>query len=180
MMPKALTTYLCLLIPGAYTQEFNSIVERTLGTLLALVRTNMLGSNLPERAYGECFIAVCYVLDRLPHKVGGKLSRLEKWKGRLLPDQRKRLRAWGSGCYFHLDHGARGHIGGSGRAPKNPAAAKGELGCLVGYEEHGLGYRVWVPGTFKIIVTPHVHFPSTPFFPCLATPSRELGDISLF
>ena len=64
--------------------------------------------------------------------------------------------------------------------PKHPEAAKGEMGILVGYEPHGLGYGVHILGTAKVIVTPHVRFPNVPFFPCQASLIREVGAESLF
>jgi hypothetical protein len=93
----------------AYSQEFNSVVERALGTLLGSTRTCLIHSQAPERAYGECFVALCFALNRILHRSGGRLSRLEKFKGKLLPDQRKHLQPWGCAAYVHLDHGVRGH-----------------------------------------------------------------------
>ena len=163
----------------AYSQEFNAVIERTFGTLLPMVRTALIASCAPERAYGECFVAACYTLDRLLHKTGGRLSRLEKWKQRLIPDQRKYLRPWGCAAYVHLDHGVRGHIGGVGRAPKAPAAAKAALGFLVGYESHSLGWRICLLPSMRIIETPHVRF-QTDRYPCRAELTRELDALPLF
>jgi hypothetical protein len=158
----------------AYSQEFNSIVERALGTLLGSTRTCLIHSQAPERAYGECFVALCFALNRILHRSGGRLSRLEKFKGKLLPDQRKHLQPWGCAAYVHLDHGVRGHVGGVGRAPKNPTAAKARLGFLCGYEAHGLGWRICMLPDMRIIETPHVRFEPT-HFPCRTELVRELG-----
>ena len=50
-----------------YSQEFNAVVERTFGTLLPMVRTTLIASCAPERAYGECFVASCYIICVGPH-----------------------------------------------------------------------------------------------------------------
>ena len=158
----------------AYSQEFNSVVERALGTMLSSTRTCLLHSQAPERAYGECFVALCFALNRILHRSGGRLSRLEKLKGKLLPDQRKHLQPWGCAAYVHLDHGVRGHVGGVGRAPKNPTAAKARLGFLCCYEAHGLGWRICMLPDMRIIETPHVRFEPT-HFPCRTELVRDLG-----
>ena len=94
----------------SYTQELNGLAERTIGTVLAMTRTNLDYSNGPERSYGECIMAMCEVLDVLQHKAGGKLTRLEKWLGNLMPRQHERIRTWGCAAYLHLDYGPRGKI----------------------------------------------------------------------
>jgi hypothetical protein len=74
-----------------------------------MVRTSMDAAHAPERAYGKCIMATCYVLDRIPHRSGGKLTRLEKWERRLLPRQHNRLKVWGCAAYYmymyHFDFG---------------------------------------------------------------------------
>ena len=57
-------------------------------------------------------------LNAILHKSGGKLTRNEKWHGKLMPDQHKKLGVWGCGAVLHLQHGARGHVGGPGKLPK--------------------------------------------------------------
>ena len=56
-----------------------------------MARAALHQSCLPERSYGECLIAMCTTLEAMPHKRGGKLTRLEKWEGKLLPRQRERI-----------------------------------------------------------------------------------------
>jgi hypothetical protein len=153
-----------------YTQELDGLAERTLGTVLAATRTCMDAACAPERAYGECIIAMCEVLDRCPHKTGGKLTRLEKWHDRLLPRQHDKLKAWGCAAYVHLDYGPRGKIGNPGKL--EPRAA---LHMFVGYEKNGMGYRcLELPG-FKVRVALHVTFVEDQM-PCRTQYSKQLGD----
>ena len=68
----------------AYTQELNP-AERPLQTMNAMARANMIHSCAPAGAYGECIIASAQVLNACSAVAGGRLSRNEKYEGRLLP-----------------------------------------------------------------------------------------------
>jgi hypothetical protein len=153
-----------------YTQELDGLAERTLGTVLAATRTNMDAACAPERAYGECILAMCEVLDRCPHKTRGKLTRLEKWHNRLLPRQHDKLKKWGCAAYVHLDYGPRGSIGNPGKL--DPRAA---LHMLVGYDKNGMGYRCMELPGFKLRVALHVTFVED-HMPCRTRYNRQLGD----
>ena len=48
----------------SYTQELTGLAERTIGTILTMVRTSLDYSNGPERSYGECIMVMCEVLAR--------------------------------------------------------------------------------------------------------------------
>ena len=153
-----------------YTQELDGLAERTLGTVLGATRTSMDAACAPERAYGECVLAMCEVLDRCPHKTGGKLTRLEKWHDRLLPRQHDKLKAWGCAAYVHLDYGPRGKIGNPGKL--EPRAA---LHMFVGYDKNGMGYRcLELPG-FKVRIALHVTFVEDQM-PCRTQFNTQLGD----
>ena len=161
------------ILAPAHSQEFNGMVERTFGTILGMVRTALL-AGLPPASYGECFIAMCYVLDRLVHRRGGALSRLEKWLQRMLPTQRRHLHPWGCAAMVHMTHGSRGHVGGSG--PLAKLAPRTCRGAVVGYHPDGLGFRIALFPNFKVHVTPHAEILDH-IFPCIATPPRELGEL---
>ena len=151
-----------------YTQELNGLTERTLGTLLGMVRTALDSAGAPERAYGECMMAMCYTLDRRPHRSGGKLTRLEKWQGRLLPRQHDKLRAWGCAAYLHLDYGKRGTIGKLTKL--DPRA---ELHMLIGYDHNGMGYRIASLPGFNVRTALHVTF-AEDFFPCRTSVPKQV------
>jgi hypothetical protein len=153
-----------------YTQELNGTAERTIGTVLGMTRTSMDAAQAPERAYGECIMAMCYILDRTPHKSGGKLTRLEKWEGRLLPRQHNHLKVWGCAAYFHLDFGKRGNINNPGKLD-----ARAELGVFVGWDSNNMGYRIaQLPG-HKIRTTLHVTFVED-HFPWRTSVPKSIGD----
>jgi hypothetical protein len=153
-----------------YTQELNGLAERTIGTVLSMTRTSMVEAGAPKRAYGECMLSSCHVLDRCQHKQGGKLTRLEKWLGRLVPRQHERLRVWGCAAYVHLTYGKRGNIGEVGKLD-----ARSQLAMLVGYDPNGMGYRVAMLPGFSVRTAIHVTFVESSF-PCIATVGRELGS----
>jgi len=151
-----------------YTQELNALAERTLGTLLAMARTSLDYCGAPERAFGECLMAMCETLDRRKHKRGGRLTRLEKWHGRLLPKQHDKLKAWGCAAYLHLDYGKRGTIGKLGKL--DPRA---ELFLFVGYDPNGMGYRIATLPGFAIRTALHITFVED-FFPCRSTVPKQV------
>ena len=137
----------------SYTQEFNGSPERTWRTLLSMVRACLHDAHAPKAAFGECLMAMAYILDRCPHVAGGQLTRLEKYMRRLLPDQHDHLHPWGCAAYLHLEHGTRGQV--EHRTKLDPNAA---LCMFVGWDANGLGYRLArLPG-FKIVTSPHVTF----------------------
>ena len=155
----------------AYTQELNGMVERTIGTVLAMTRTALDEAQTPEKTYGEALLHQCYVLNRLPPRRGGKLTRLELFEGRLQPRQHKYLRPFGCAAYLHKDHGVRGKVDGPGAMDKLDPRA--ELCVLVGVDPNGLGYRLArLPG-FKITTSLHVTFMEE-HFPCRLARVKEL------
>ena len=115
----------------SYTQEFNP-AERHIAIVLEMGRTNMLQACAPDKAYGEAITAACYTTNTCPHITGGKLSRNEKYEGRLLPAQHDKLRVWGCAAYIHRVHGKRGNIGNPGKMDD-----KTVLGIMVGYDSSG-------------------------------------------
>lgn len=153
-----------------YTQELNAVAERNIGTVLSMTRTSMDAAHAPDRAYGECIVAMCYVLDRTPHKASGKLTRLEKWEGRLLPRQHDHLRVWGCAAYYHLDFGKRGKINNA-----HKLGPRAELGVLVGYDANNMGYRIaQLPG-HQIRTAVHVRFVEE-HFPWRTSLPKTVGD----
>lgn len=152
----------------AYTQELNGLAERTFGTIFSMARTSLDTACAPEAAHGECLMAMCEVLDVCPHKAGGKLTRLEKWHGRLLPHQHDRIKTWGCAAYLHLDYGKRGTIGSLSKL--DPRA---ELHMFVGYDPNGMGYRIVKLPSTKVRTALHVTFVES-HFPCKTTFTRDL------
>jgi hypothetical protein len=134
-----------------YTQELNGLAERSIGTILGMAKTAMDAANAPPSFAGECLIAMGYVANRNLHKTGGRLSRLEKWEGRLLPNQRDKLRVWGSAAFVLLDYGPRGKIGPIGKLAPNS-----QLHFLAGYDPYEMGYRCFALPGFKLRTALHI------------------------
>ena len=116
---------------------------------------------------------MCEVLEVLPHKAGGKLTRLEKWHGKLMPNQHSRIKTWGCAAYLHLDYGARGKIN-----DVTKLEPRAQLCVMVGYDRHGMGWRVAELPGFKIHTAVHVTFVEDQF-PCRTTINRELPTFQL-
>jgi hypothetical protein len=113
---------------------------------------------------------MAYVLNRLPHRSGARLTRTEKWTGRLLPHQRSRIRTWGCAAYVPLRYGERGNIGPK-RSKFEPVA---ELFVMFGYDDNGMGYRLAALPTFKVRTSIHCTFVEE-HFPCRTDVPKQLG-----
>ena len=149
-----------------YTQSLNGLAERSIYTVVEKARTMLIGSGLPKRFYGEAIIYATYILNRLPHRAGAVLTRLERYTRKLQPTQRSRVHAFGCAAFVHLKH------------PTGPSVdkldPKAEEYALVGYDEQQQAYRVVrVPfyQSRKINVSAHVTFVEDRF-PALLTTSQ--------
>ena len=136
-----------------YTQSLNGLSERNIYTVVELARTMLIGSGLPMMFYGEAIIYACYILNRLPYRAGAKLTRLDKYTGKINPNQLNRVHTFGCSAFVHLKH------------PTGPAVDKLEAKStelvLVGYDEEQQSYRcVQLPryARVKISISAHVTF----------------------
>ena len=153
----------------------NGLAERTIGILLSMTRATLAEACAPQAAAGECAQAMAYILNRLPSGSGSRLTREERWRGKRIPDQLKRIRVWGCAAYLHLPHGDRGTVGNKVLQKFAPRAV---LTLFVGYDPHGMGYRVaTIPG-FKIHTSVHVTFVEDSF-PCKTLVPRQVQQESV-
>jgi hypothetical protein len=157
-----------------HTQELNGRVERTFGTLFSMARAAMLEACTPTRSYGLCLQMMIDTLNVMMHKRGGRLSRNEKWHNKIMPHQHKHLGIWGCAAVLHLNHGARGHVGGPGKLPK--LDAPGEMCILVGYGEFSKRVlRIKLLPKIVVYESAHVTLIEN-VFPFKAKPETPLGD----
>ena len=157
-----------------HTQELNGVVERLLGVIFSMARAAMLEACTPERSYGLCLVMMADTLNTLRHRRGGRLSRNEKWLGRLLPNQHKNLGVWGCAAILHTNHHGRGHVGGPGGLPK--LDPPGEMCVLVGYGEHCKRVlRIKYLPKIVLYTSAHVTLIEN-VFPFKAKPERPIGE----
>ena len=136
-----------------YTQSLNGFAERNIYTAVELARTMLICSGLPTMFYGEAIIYACYILNRLPFRTGAKLTRLDKYTGRINTNQLSRVHTFGCSAFIHLKH------------PTGPAVdkldAKSKEYALLGYDEEQQCYRAVEPPHYarvKVSVSAHITF----------------------
>ena len=128
-----------------YDPQGNGISERSNRILLDLARTNLIASSQKTSLWNEAVLYACQILNATTvQKETGKSAfeifhNKKPFFGKLFP--------FGTVCYF-LD--------------QNPQLRKlqprGKRGLLVGLNAGIFGYRIWEPGTRRIVVTRHVTF----------------------
>jgi hypothetical protein len=76
------------------TQSLNGLAERTIAVLIEMAVAMLIDSGLPVRFYGEALMYAAYVLNRLPFAAGTSVTRLEKYKRKLIPNQHSHTHLW--------------------------------------------------------------------------------------
>jgi hypothetical protein len=82
----------------------NGLAERSIATVVEMAVSMLIDSGLPRRFYGEALMYAAYLLNRLPFAAGSKVTRLEMYKQKLLPDQHSRTHTFGCATYYQLAH----------------------------------------------------------------------------
>ena len=86
------------------TQSLNGLAERTIAVLIEMAVAMLIDSGLPRRFYGEAIIFAAYLLNRLPYAAGTRVTRLEMYKRKLLPNQHSHTHTFGCAAYKQLAH----------------------------------------------------------------------------
>src|SRR5688500_4091235 len=110
---------------------------------MAMARTTLLATGLPEHLWPEFMKASAYISNLLPHR-----SNNENWSPQKkvfhtlninIEPYLKHVRTWGCRAYVHLKAGVDNKVG-------EKMKARATVGYLVGYEgHHGHIYRVYLP-----------------------------------
>ena len=95
--------------------------------------------DLPHYLWAEACNTTVYIQNRVPHKVLGKMTPEEAFTGKK-PDV-GHFRIFGSLAYCHISGDTRTKLDQTG-----------ERGYFVGYSETSKAYRIFIPGTKRIIV----------------------------
>ena len=131
----------------------NGVAERSIRTLVEMVRSMLVQSNAPRRLCGEAFIYASYVLNVLPATSGKAESRLDLWYGRK-EERYLNIRPFGCAAWVL-----------NVKPQQDKLAGKGQLCILVGYEDLSHCYRLATFPRFEIVRSAHVTFNET-MFPC--------------
>ncbi|KAL3691662.1 hypothetical protein R1sor_005313 [Riccia sorocarpa] len=129
----------------AHTPQQNGISERKNRTLLERARSMALGNGIPNFLWAETVVTANYLVNRSPTRANSSVTPEEKFLGQ--PPDLSNLRAFGCLTYIH-----------QGAHCRNKLEARSIKGVLVGYDENSKGYRCYVPGQKKIVITRDVKF----------------------
>jgi hypothetical protein len=142
---------------SAYSSSSNGIAERMNRTVMDMVRTMMITSNLPAPFWGEAVHTATKIRNRLPTS---SLSPHEAWFG--TPPSLQHLRVFGCLGFYKIKH------------PKTKVFSKGKRYCLLGYDGN-TQFRVFDPVSSRTNSSNQTNLPKSPMptdlslFPNLAT-----------
>ena len=128
-----------------YTPQQNGKVERKNRTMMEMARCMIKAKGMPRSFWLEAIICANYVLNRCPTKALQNITPYEAWTGRKPTVQH--FKVFGCLAYALIPEHKWGKL--------DDKAAK----CIfVGYSTESKGYRLYHPGTRKIIVSRDVMF----------------------
>ena len=122
------------------TQSLNGLAERTIAVLIEMAVAMLIDSGLPRRFYGEALMYASYLLNRLPFAAGTRVTRLEMYKQKLLPNQHSHTHTFGCAAYKQLAH----PLG----KPVDKLDAKSKLCIFIGVNTREQTYRLIEPVHF--------------------------------
>jgi hypothetical protein len=122
---------------SAYSSSSNGVAERMNRTLMDMVRTMMITSNLPAPFWGEAVHTAAKIRNRLPtSSLDGNISPHEAWYG--TPPSLHQLRVFGCLAFYKIKH------------PKTKVLSRSKRCCLLGYDGN-TQFRVYDPATNKVL-----------------------------
>ncbi|KAH9292825.1 hypothetical protein KI387_042000, partial [Taxus chinensis] len=123
----------------------NGVAERKNRSISEAARAMLHDQDMPCYLWAEACSTTVYIQNRVPHKVLGKMTPEEAFTGKK-PDV-GHFRIFGSLAYCHIPEDTRTKLDQTT-----------EKGYLVGYSETSKAYRIFIPGTRRIIVRRDVKF----------------------
>lgn len=126
-----------------YCPEQNGRVERQNRTIVEMARTMLAAAELPLSLWGETSNTAALIRNLLPLDRLGGHTPWEAWYGEK-PDI-SFLRVFGSKAYALIEG-----------QPRHKFAQKSEKLVLVGFEPQQKAYRLWEPGTRRVIIRRNV------------------------
>lgn len=128
-----------------YTPQQNGVAERANRTIVEMARAMLIKSNVPKGLWAEAVNTAAFLRNRCPSKANNGITPHESWSNR--KPNVKFIKVFGSHATY-LKKGA-------GIKKFDP---KGEKAIFVGYSSESKAYRLWLPGTTKIIKSRDVRF----------------------
>jgi len=125
--------------------EQNAVAERINRTIVEASRAMLYDQGMPKFLWVEACNTTVYVQNRAPHRALGKITP-EKAFTRKTPEVIY-LRIFGSLAYFRISEEKRKKLDQTA-----------EKVYLMGYSENAKAYRVYLPGSRKVVVRRDVKF----------------------
>ena len=134
-----------------YRPQMNGQAERSNRTIMDLVRSILIGAHLERKKFlwDECVhYCVAVLNDTTIHEDSGKTA-YEIFYNK--PPYLGKLRPFGEKCFVR-----------NPKARMKKLDRRGLPARLVGFSRHGTGYRLWIPGTSRIIRSKDIKFMNPP------------------
>eukprot|EP00253_Pinus_taeda_P032184 PITA_32184 len=128
-----------------YNPKQNGVAERKNRVIVEAARAMLYDHDMPKFLWAEACNIVVYVQNRTPHRALGKIN-LEKFFTGKTPEV-IHFRIFGSLAYCRIPEEKRKKLDQTA-----------EKGYLVGYSENAKAYRIYLPGSRKVVVRRDVKF----------------------
>jgi len=133
----------------AYTPQLNGKAERLNRTLIERVRAMLHDAQMSTGFWAEAVQVAAHIINRSPSS-SKHATPFQLFYGH--QPSIAHIRVFGAQASVLIPAQKR----------SNKLSPVSEQGVLVGYSEHGHGYRVWVPNKHKVIVSGDVKFDEQP------------------
>ena len=136
---------------AAYEHSQNGLAERSIRSIMEMVRTFLADSALPLTFWDEAFMCAVFLINRLPSTSNpGSRSPYEMRYGRVA--DMRRLRPFGVVCHvlYNPDKQKR----------RGKLATRSEPGVMVGYDDDQgtRAYRIYLPRNRRVVAAVQVRF----------------------
>jgi Reverse transcriptase (RNA-dependent DNA polymerase)/Integrase core domain/gag-polypeptide of LTR copia-type/GAG-pre-integrase domain len=145
------------------TPQQNGVAERKNRHLLEVTRALLFSANMPKEYWAVAVRTACYLINRLPSRILGFKSPLEKLYDRKIGISH--IKVFGCICYVHAQEGNK----------LDPRAHK----CVfIGYSSTKKGYICFNPDTQKTFISRDVTFNENKMF--FGSGSSRQGEHSIY
>ena len=127
------------------TPQQNGVAERLNRTLMEIVRSMLIDSNLPHEFWAEALATAVYLKNRSPTRAVDGLTPFEALN--LVKPVVSHLRVFGCDAYSHISKDERDKL-----------ASKARKGIFVGYGQETKGYRIYDPDRRKVFFSRDTEF----------------------
>ena len=122
-----------------YNPEQNGVAERKNRTIVEAARAMLYDQDMPKFLWAEACNTIVYIQNRTPRWALGKITPEKVFIGKT--PEVSHFRIFGSLAYCRIPEEKR-----------NKLDQTVEKGYLVGYSENAKAYKIYLPGSRKVVV----------------------------